>query len=218
MNMTAYGAATYIRCNRKQTEAPATGHTEEVLPAKAPTCTEPGLTEGKKCSVCETILTAQQEVPANGHTEETLPAKAPTCTETGLTEGKKCSVCETILTVQLEVPANGHIPLEAVQENVVEVIPCQSDGSYDSVVYCDACGAELSRTKVVIPAHQYEKVEEAFKPTCTDPGRTELLQCKDCGAEKGGDEIPALGGDHTYENGVCTRCGAEEPVSQSGED
>ena len=39
-------------------------HTEEPLPGKKPTLTEPGLTEGKKCSVCGETLTAQEEIPA----------------------------------------------------------------------------------------------------------------------------------------------------------
>ena len=42
-------------------------HTEEVLPAKEATCTETGLTEGKKCSTCGEILVAQEEVAAKGH-------------------------------------------------------------------------------------------------------------------------------------------------------
>ena len=42
-------------------------HTEEVIPATDPTCTETGLTEGKKCSVCGEVLEEQKEVPALGH-------------------------------------------------------------------------------------------------------------------------------------------------------
>ncbi|MBQ8433269.1 MAG: hypothetical protein IJX23_00475, partial [Clostridia bacterium] len=51
-----------------ETEIPATGHTEVVDAAVAPTCTETGLTEGKHCSVCGTKTVPQQEVAASGHT------------------------------------------------------------------------------------------------------------------------------------------------------
>ncbi|MBR3738372.1 MAG: hypothetical protein IKN26_06505, partial [Eubacterium sp.] len=46
---------------------PATGHTEETIPAVAATCTTAGATAGVKCSVCDTILTAPEVIPALGH-------------------------------------------------------------------------------------------------------------------------------------------------------
>ena len=46
---------------------PAKGHTEETVIGKAATCTETGLTEGKKCSVCGEILQSQELIPALGH-------------------------------------------------------------------------------------------------------------------------------------------------------
>ena len=50
------------------TDGEALGHTEATLAAKAPTCTENGLTEGKKCSVCNEIIVAQEEVAMLDHT------------------------------------------------------------------------------------------------------------------------------------------------------
>ena len=49
-------------------EIAATGHSEVVDPAVAATCTTPGKTEGKHCSVCSTVIVTQKIVPAKGHT------------------------------------------------------------------------------------------------------------------------------------------------------
>ena len=87
---------------------PATGHTEEVVPGKAATCEETGLTEGKKCSVCGKELAAQEVIPALGHTEEVIPGKEPTCTKAGLTDGLKCSVCGKVFAAREVIPALGH--------------------------------------------------------------------------------------------------------------
>ena len=63
-------------CGESETDVIyAMGHTEEVLAEKPATCTEAGLTEGKKCSVCGEITVNQEEILALNHdykyTEET---------------------------------------------------------------------------------------------------------------------------------------------------
>lgn len=83
---TANGVKTYActasGCGATYTESVAAkGHTEVTIPAVAPTCNTTGLTEGKKCSVCGTIITAQQIVAALGHsyTEVVTPPSGISC-------------------------------------------------------------------------------------------------------------------------------------------
>ena len=73
---------------------------------------------------------------------------APTCTEGGHTI-LVCSVCKHEETTAV-VPATGHTAGEAVKENVIEATSTKA-GSYDEVVYCTICGAEISRTHVDVP-------------------------------------------------------------------
>ena len=55
-------------CGESETESvSATGHTEEILAAYPATCTEKGLTEGKKCIVCGEMAVKQEPVAALGH-------------------------------------------------------------------------------------------------------------------------------------------------------
>ena len=91
-----------------QQEIKALGHKEEVIPGKAATCTETGLTEGKKCTVCGEITVAQKEIAKLPHQEEVIPGKDATCTDKGLTEGKQCTVCGEVTVKQEEIAALGH--------------------------------------------------------------------------------------------------------------
>lgn len=93
---------------KEDTELDLVPHTEETIPGKEATCTEDGLTEGIKCSVCGEILKAQETIEAKGHTEETIPGQAATCTEDGYTESIVCSVCKAVIKAQEIIKATGH--------------------------------------------------------------------------------------------------------------
>lgn len=51
----------------EEEEIPALEHTPEISNAVAPTCNDPGLTEGSHCSVCKKVLIAQETIKATGH-------------------------------------------------------------------------------------------------------------------------------------------------------
>ncbi len=252
-------------------------HTEVVDNAKAPTCTETGLTEGKHCSVCEAVIVAQETVDALGHTEVIDAAVAATCKEAGKTEGKHCSVCNEVLVAQEVVSATGahvyaeekekvpatcetdgyvikacgcgeterttlpatghswvdadcdtpktcsvctategealgHTEAAAVVEN--NVAPdCDTAGSYDNVVYCSVCKAEVSRETITVDALGH-KPSDAVKenevaPDCDTEGSYEsVVYCSVCKAEVSRETMPvdALGHTEVVDAAVAPTC------------
>jgi len=70
----------------------AKGHTEATVAGKPATCTEEGLSEGKKCFVCGVVLAEQKPIAALGHKLTKVEAKVPTYAEPGNIEHYTC-VC-----------------------------------------------------------------------------------------------------------------------------
>lgn len=99
-----------VQCTGEHFETiPALGHIEVIDAAVAATCTTPGKTEGKHCSRCNTVITAQTDIPALGHVEVIDPAVEATQTVPGKTAGAHCSRCNEVLVAQEDVPfANGY--------------------------------------------------------------------------------------------------------------
>ena len=95
----------------------------------------------------------------NNHQLTKHEAVTPTCTHGGNTEYYSCDSCGiyfsdaegnnqiTLESTVLPVNPNNHVAGVPVKENEVAATS-SSGGSYDEVVYCTECKAELSRTKI----------------------------------------------------------------------
>ena len=98
-------------CGEEETiEIPATGHTEVVDEAVEATCIKTGLTEGKHCSVCNTVIRAQEVVPATGKHSfgDWKITKAATCTAEG-TQTRTCSGCGKVETQTIAKTAHKYV-------------------------------------------------------------------------------------------------------------
>lgn len=200
-------------------------HSEKVLEAVEATCTETGLTEGKKCTTCGQVTVPQQVVPAKGHTDEIVDAVAATCTSIGLTEGKKCSVCDVTLVAQEIVPAKGHteadvaaVPATCTQQGLTAGKKCSvcdtilagqtltpalghTEGeaaTCTTAQTCTVCKAELAPAK----GHTWgTEVTTVTAATCAVDGKG-TVKCTACDATK--EEVIPATGEHTWDAGVIT--------------
>lgn len=119
------------------------------------------------------------------HNYQIAATKGATCTEQGYTN-YRCSKCGDSYTIY--TPAFGH--------------------DYENGI-CAHCGAEDPNYDFDCK-HENTELRDQKAATCTEAGYTGDTYCLDCKELLlEGKSIPALG--HNYVNGICTRCGAEDP-------
>ena len=223
-------------CGKKETRSidKINTHTEVIDQAVDATCTSPGRTEGKHCSVCNKVFVEQMETPVKPHTYddeydgncndcgfEIIPAcrhdnpvvlagKEPTCTDTGLTEGKKCADCDEILVAQTTIKANGHTEGSWI---IDKSATCLVEGKKHQE--CSVCNATIDEAKIDPLGHTEGAWIIDKNATCTENG-SKHKNCSVCGDKLKTETISKLNhvdSDWIYDkNPTCTESGARHKV------
>ncbi|MBR2967017.1 MAG: prepilin-type N-terminal cleavage/methylation domain-containing protein [Clostridia bacterium] len=177
---TTIGWDAYVTCTRcdytTYVEKSATGHT--------PNEDDDDCTTAVTCQNCDHVFVEAKEhvAPDTGILDCTVDIE---CANDGcdyvIREGNDnhtpgaddgdCTTpiyCSNEYCDQIAVEAKEHVAGGAVRENEVDAT-CTTAGSYDSVVYCTACNAEISRTPETIPATGHTLGEDDKCANCGIP-------------------------------------------------
>lgn len=150
------------------------------------------------CVRCEKEI----ESEPHNYVENAQLSTPATCTAAGVRR-LVCEGCGHV--IEQEIPMADHTPGEPVRENEVPAT-ASADGSYDEVVYCTVCLAELSREAHVIPASGHTHTpgepvrENEVAPTCTVDGSYDaVVYCTECGEEISRETVTVSATGHDYD-------------------
>lgn len=179
------------------------GHTIVIDQGKAATCTTDGLTEGKHCSVCKTVLVPQEVIPASHNWEEDFTIdKEPSCT----TEGRKsihCKKCGETKDEQV-IPATGH---DFTEWETIEETSCTKEGITQR--RCKICGFTETK-KLDKKAHEWGTEYTVDQPATFAADGSKSIHCKNCETISEAIAIPRINSvkisatAYTYSGGVKT--------------
>lgn len=179
------------------------GHTIVIDQGKVATCTTDGLTEGKHCSVCKTVLVPQEVIPASHNWEEDFTIdKEPSCT----TEGRKsihCKKCGETKDEQV-IPATGH---DFTEWETIEETSCTKEGITQR--RCKICGFTETK-KLDKKAHEWGTEYTVDQPATFAADGSKSIHCKNCETISEAIAIPRINSvkisatAYTYSGGVKT--------------
>ena len=168
------------------TEAPGCTHEEVAIEGKAATCTEAGLTEGKKCAKCDEILVPQEEIPATGHKLDAGTPNANVACGEKATVTYKCENCDYTETQE------GAVVEHDLEATVTTAATCTEKGK--QTVTCKREGCTYSAEEEIAALGHTEETVAGKAATCTDKGLTDGKKCTVCEATTVEQtEIDALG-------------------------
>lgn len=175
---------------------PKKGHDERIIPGKAATATEDGLSDGLECRVCAKVLVEQTVISAYGH-NYIATVTAPGCEEVGYTT-YTCADCGEEYVSDM-VPALGHVERKLPGK----AASCEEEGLEEGIV-CERCD-KLLKAQTAIPKEKHSYVEKVKEPDCEEAGYT-TATCSVCGHHVVSEIIPALGHNETPIKGYGATC------------
>ena len=160
------------RCSEVKDEViPAKGHTEETIPGTPADCTNSGIAEGKKCTVCQVIILEPATIAPLGHDLNEVVETPATC----LAVGKSNLVCRNCqYTEPKDIPTLEHTFGEWI---TTKEPTCTESGEMTKT--CALCNIiEVDD----IPSYGGCIVVElpGVTATCTEPGKTSGSYCERC--------------------------------------
>lgn len=146
----------------------ALGHTEVVDAAVDPTCTATGLTEGKHCSVCNTVIVAQNVVAKLDHDYQITTTWSDD--KTACTATRKCS-----RGCGLSETANATV-------TVSYTATCLDGGDKIYTATFDVGWATVATASETVDAlgHFFAETVPAVSATCVSVGNSAYKQCTRC--------------------------------------
>lgn len=153
-------------------------------------------------------------------------------------DGTHSPTCSVKGCSEISPDSSSHTGGDAAKENVIAAT-CTTGGSYDEVVRCTECAAEISREHVTVDATGHSNgeptQENVVDATCTTDGRyDEIVRCTKCKAEISNTHKTTSATGHSWGNWtvikaatatadgekvrVCAACNAQEtePIPATG--
>lgn len=184
-------------------------HTPETVPGKAATCTETGLTEGSKCSVCGDILVEQEAIPALDHDYTDVE---PVWNWNGLTSATASFACTR--------DGCGHVEVvtAVITDEVTTEAACEDTGVRTYTAAVTFGGKQFTDTETEVIASKGHTAgapvrENEVAATCTENGSyDEVVYCTACEEELSRNTVTVGAAGHSPEivegkDATCTESG-----------
>lgn len=162
------------------------------LQAVSADCENSGLTQGSKCSACNTILVKQNVIPASGHAYDNgRITTEPACEKEG-TKTFTCTNCGATKTEKVNALVHDW------EDEIIKAPTCEEKGARARV--CQLCETYIEREDIPSLGHSYDNGVVTTAPGCETEG-VKTFTCEACG-DTYTESVAATG--HSYNESITT--------------